>query len=213
MTRPRLGAALMLLGLLAFATPASAQRVWEVSASSWAGVWRSSSLVQEGQDLENLGQYDLAAQRMVCLVDKGTRVAASFSGGVQLGDGDYLGGVARIVVIEGPAKGCTGYLSSMKVRLVREASKPESAPSPCWMTKTEMAPIKAAVDAGNLTGASELNQKAADRMTECKKSPCFMTKEESASIRAASNARNNKLTKELLDRSNDRSNKCWADTK
>jgi hypothetical protein len=49
MMRPRLGAALTFCGLLALATPAFAQRVYEVSASSWAGVWRSASLVQEGR--------------------------------------------------------------------------------------------------------------------------------------------------------------------
>jgi hypothetical protein len=173
-------------------------------------VWRGSSLVKEGRDFDDVGQYDLAAQRMASLVDTGTRLTANITGRVQLDSGDYLGGVAPIVVIDGPAKGCTGYLPSGLVRLVREPAKSKDAPSPCWMTKEEMAPIKAAADAGNLTEASELNQKAADPMTECKKPPCFMTKEEAASIKAAYAAKNSKLGKELYERSTDRSNKCWG---
>jgi hypothetical protein len=123
-------AALTFFALLALATPpVSAQRVWEVSAPSWTGVWRSSSLVKEGRDLEDVGQYDLAAQRMACLVDTGTRLTANFTGGVQIHDGDYLGGVARIVVIDGPAKGGRSGCSARRGATNSDVGLPEDRPS------------------------------------------------------------------------------------
>ncbi len=46
------------------------------------------------------GQRELAEQRMACSVDAGTRV-----GGAHIGGSAY-----RVVVIEGKAKGCSGYV-------------------------------------------------------------------------------------------------------
>lgn len=196
---------------LALAAPAAAEVGSIEGAGEWVAVWQSQLLTKEGQDLVNAGQYDLAAQRMACVADSGTRVTATFAGGVPtLDNTGYIGRFARIVVIEGPAKGCTGYLESTYVRSARAPAKARTAPSPCWMTKDEIAPIKAAVDAGNLPAAGELNQKAAARMKECRASPCAMSKDEGDSIKAAYAAGNYKLGRELYDRSTDRSNKCWG---
>ena len=176
MTKRGPGILLALISLFAFAASAAAEVGSIEGAGEWVPVWRSSSLIKEGQDLVNAGEYDLAAQRMVCLVDAGTRVTATFAGGVPtLDNTGYIGGFARIVVIEGPTKGCTGYLESMHVRGARAPAKPWSPASPCWMTKDEIAPIKTAVDAGNLTEAGELNQKVTARMKACQLSPCAMT--------------------------------------
>jgi hypothetical protein len=147
--------------LLALATPASAAQGYLESVADWIPLWRSPSLVKEGTDLLTANQYDLAAQRIVCLVDSGTRVIGTPAGGFGV-----TGGVARIVVIEGDAAGCTGYVESMRFRLARERSRKPA--SPCWTTKQEMVSVKAAVDAGNPPEAHDLSQKATERMKECR---------------------------------------------
>jgi hypothetical protein len=196
---------------LALVASASADIGTLEGTGEWVAVWQSPFLAKEGQDLVNAGQYDLAAQRMACVVDSGTRVTATFTGGVPtLVNSGYIGGFARVVVIEGTAKGCTGYLESTYVRGVREPARARTAPSPCWRTKDEIAPIKAAADGGNLTAAGELNRKAAARTNECWASPCTMTKDEGDSIKAAYAAGNYKLGRELYARTTDRSNKCWG---
>jgi hypothetical protein len=147
--------------LLALATSARAEQGYLDSVADWIPLWRSVSVIREGIDLDTAGQYDLAAQRMACLVDRGTRVI-----GVFVGRSGLPGGVSRIVVIEGEATGCTGYVeTAMHFRTALERNRKPA--SPCWTTKLEMASVKAAIDAGNSTEARELSQKIKARMNEC----------------------------------------------
>jgi hypothetical protein len=93
---------LTLLCLLALATSASAEEGQLVKMYGLVAipVWRSPVLVDEGFSLLQAGQRELAEQRMVCTVDAGTRAVGTFTGNA----------VYRVVVIEGKAKGCSGYV-------------------------------------------------------------------------------------------------------
>jgi hypothetical protein len=88
--------------LLGFATSASAEEGQLVKMYGLVSipVWRSPSLIDEGFGLLQAGQRELAEQRMVCTVDAGTRVVGTYAGGAAY----------RVVVIEGKAKGCSGYV-------------------------------------------------------------------------------------------------------
>ena len=202
------------LGLLACATTASADPGVVDAANEWVPVWRSSELVKEGTDLLDPAQrFDLAAQRMVCVVDTGTRVIGTVPGDgpkpFGFGEGFSMAPV-RVVVIEGEANGCSGYVWGLYFRF---QPRTRGFVSPCWTTKSEIIAVKAAVDAGNLSEAQALSQQVTARMDECRLSPCSMTKEEGAAIRAADAARNSKLSRELLERYHERSAKCWAERK
>jgi hypothetical protein len=91
-----------LLCLLALTTSASAEEGQLVKMYDLVTipVWRSPSLIDEGFGLLQAGQRELAVQRMVCTVDAGTRVVGTYAGGAAY----------RVVVIEGKAKGCSGYV-------------------------------------------------------------------------------------------------------
>jgi hypothetical protein len=88
--------------LLAAATSASAEEGQLVKkyGLSMVPVWRSPSVIDEGFSLLQAGQRELAEQRMVCTVAAGTRVIGTSTGGTEY----------RVVVIEGTAKGCSGYV-------------------------------------------------------------------------------------------------------
>lgn len=65
---PRIVLAVLLCSLV-FARTVSAQVGVVEGVYDWIAVWRSPSVIQEGNYLEDAGQYDLAAERMACLVD------------------------------------------------------------------------------------------------------------------------------------------------
>jgi hypothetical protein len=93
---------LALFCLLAIATSASAEEGQLVKMYGLVAipVWRSPALVDEGFSLLRAGQRELAEQRMACTVEAGTRVVGTYTGGAAY----------RVVVIEGTAKGCPGYV-------------------------------------------------------------------------------------------------------
>jgi hypothetical protein len=92
----------MLCWLLAVAASASAEegQLVKMYGLSMVPVWRSPSVIDEGFSLLQAGQRELAEQRMVCTVAAGTRVVGTSTGGTEY----------RVVVIEGKAKGCSGYV-------------------------------------------------------------------------------------------------------
>jgi hypothetical protein len=83
-------------------------------------VWRSSSTMEEGFDLLKAGQRDLADQRMACAVDPDTSVVGTYTGGAAY----------RVVVVEGKAKGCVGYVPAPMFR-----SRASVTPPRPWGTK------------------------------------------------------------------------------
>ncbi len=94
--------AVSLLCLLALAAAASAEEghLVKMYGLVTVPVWRSPSLIDEGFSLLRAGQRELAEQRMACTVDDGTSVVGTYAGGAAY----------RVVVIEGKAKGCSGYV-------------------------------------------------------------------------------------------------------
>jgi hypothetical protein len=128
-------------------------------------------VIMEGMHLSEAGQYDLAAERMVCLVDNGTGVVGGHTGqgSPPFGFGTGLSmGTVRVVVTEGESTGCTGYVLGLVFYFQSAPKRARDPSSPCWTTKQEMGLVKATVvEAGNPTEAREQSQKVGERIKQC----------------------------------------------
>jgi hypothetical protein len=71
----------------------------------WVYVWKSPFAAEEGQSLlaARRGDRTLLVPLLACAFNAATLAAAS----------DWAGGYIRVVVIEGPSKGCRGYIDDL----------------------------------------------------------------------------------------------------